>query len=35
MVGVVTHVPDLASRMPVQYRVAKHGDTVTVERVTR
>jgi exonuclease SbcC len=35
MVGVVTHVPDLASRMPVQYRVAKHGDTATVERVTR
>jgi exonuclease SbcC len=35
MVGVVTHVPDLASRMPVQYRVSKHGDTATVEQVAR
>jgi len=33
MVGIVTHVPDLAARMPVQYRVARRGRSSTVERV--
>jgi len=33
MVGIVTHVPELAARMPVQYRVARHGRAATVERV--
>jgi exonuclease SbcC len=33
MVGIVTHVPELAARMPVQYRVARHGRSSTVERI--
>jgi exonuclease SbcC len=33
MVGIVTHVPELAARMPVQYRVARHGRAATVERI--
>jgi exonuclease SbcC len=33
MVGIVTHVPELAARMPVQYRVTKHGRTSRVERI--
>jgi exonuclease SbcC len=35
MVGVVTHVRDLADRMPVQYRVTKGPRTATIEPVTR
>ncbi len=34
-VAVVTHVRELAERMPVQYRVTKGPRTATVERVTR
>ena len=34
-VGVVTHVRELAERMPVRYRVAKGPRTASVERVTR
>jgi exonuclease SbcC len=35
MVGVVTHVAELAERMPVRYRVAKGPRTATVEQVAR
>jgi exonuclease SbcC len=34
-VGIVTHVRDLAERMPVQLVVAKGPKTATVERVNR
>jgi exonuclease SbcC len=34
MVGVVTHVRDLASRIPTQFRVKKDVRTSTVERVS-
>ena len=33
MVGLVTHVPELAGRIPVQYRVTKAGNSSSVERV--
>jgi exonuclease SbcC len=33
MVGLITHVADLAERVPVQYRVAKGPRTSTIERV--
>ena len=33
MVGLVTHVPELAARIPVQYRVTKVGNASSVERV--
>ena len=33
MVGIVTHVSELADRIPVQYRVKKVGNTSSVERV--
>jgi exonuclease SbcC len=33
MVGLVTHVSDLAERVPVQYRVSKGPTTSTVERI--
>jgi len=33
MVGIVTHVAELAARMPVQFRVTKHGPTSQVERI--
>ena len=33
MVGIVTHVPELAARIPVQFRVTSGGRTATVERV--
>ena len=33
MVGVVTHVPDLAQRIPIQFKVAKTAGTASVERV--
>ena len=33
MVGLVTHVPELAGRIPVQYRVTKVGNASSVERV--
>ena len=33
MVGVVTHIRDLAERMPVRFEVAKGPSTSTVERV--
>ncbi len=33
MVGIVTHVPELAARMPVQFRVSRHGQSSRVERV--
>jgi exonuclease SbcC len=35
MVGVVTHVRELAERMPVQYRVTKGPLSATVEQVSR
>lgn len=34
MVGVVTHVRELAERVPVQFRVTKDGRSARVERVT-
>ncbi len=34
MVGIVTHVPELAQRMPVQFRVTKGARSSHVERVT-
>ena len=33
MVGLVTHVAELAGRIPVQYRVKKVGNSSSVERV--
>ncbi|MEP6623578.1 MAG: SMC family ATPase [Acidimicrobiia bacterium] len=33
MVGIVTHVPELAARMPVQFRVTKGARTSTVEKI--
>ena len=33
MVGIVTHVPEFAARMPVQFRVHKGARTSTVERI--
>jgi exonuclease SbcC len=33
MVGLVTHVRDLAERVPVRYEVRKIGTTSTIERV--
>ena len=33
MVGLVTHVAELANRIPVQYRVKKVGNSSSVERV--
>ena len=33
MVGLVTHVAELAARIPVQYRVKKVGNSSSVERV--
>lgn len=33
MVGIVTHVRELADRIPVQYRVSKVGNSSSVERV--
>ena len=33
MVGLVTHVPELAGRIPVQYRVTKVGNSSSVQRV--
>ena len=33
MVGIVTHVSELADRVPVQYRVKKAGNSSSVERV--
>ena len=33
MVGLVTHVPELAERIPVQYKVRKVGNSSSVERV--
>ena len=35
MVGVVTHIRDLADRLPVRYEVTKLPDTSIVERVDR
>jgi DNA repair exonuclease SbcCD ATPase subunit len=33
MVGIVTHVRELADRVPVRYEVAKSARTARVERV--
>ncbi|MGH2747416.1 MAG: AAA family ATPase [Actinomycetota bacterium] len=33
MVGIVTHVKDLAERVPVQFKVTKDGRTSNVERI--
>ena len=33
MVGIVTHVRDLAERVPVRYEVVKGPRTSTVDRV--
>lgn len=35
MIGVVTHIRDLADRLPVRYEVTKLPDTSVVERVDR
>ncbi len=35
MIGVVTHVADLAERMPAQFRVTKGPSTSTVELVSQ
>jgi exonuclease SbcC len=32
MVGIITHVPELAERIPVKFHVTKHGRTSRVER---
>lgn len=34
VVGIVTHVRELADRVPVQFRVSKDAGTATVEKVT-
>ncbi|HVF06642.1 MAG TPA: SMC family ATPase [Frankiaceae bacterium] len=34
MVGIVTHVRELADRVPIRYEVRRTGRTATVERVT-
>ncbi len=34
MVGVVTHIRELAERMPVRFEVSKGPTTSTVERVS-
>lgn len=33
MVGIVTHVPELTDRIPVQYKVGKVGNSSSVEWV--
>ena len=33
MVGVVSHVAELAERVPVRFEVARSGNTATVTRV--
>jgi DNA repair exonuclease SbcCD ATPase subunit len=33
MVGLVSHVPDLAARVPVRFEVTKVGNSSQVERV--
>jgi exonuclease SbcC len=33
MVGLVTHVRDLAERMPVRFEVRRAGETSTVARI--
>jgi DNA repair exonuclease SbcCD ATPase subunit len=33
MVGIVTHVRELAERVPVQFRVRKEARSSTIERV--
>ncbi len=35
LVGVVSHVADLAERLPVRFEVRRHGNASTVERVDR
>ena len=35
MVGVVTHVADLAERLPVRFEVSRSGNASTIERVDR
>ena len=35
MVGVVSHVAELAERVPVRFEVARSGNTATVTRVER
>jgi len=35
LVGVVSHVADLAERMPVRFEVARSGNASTIERVDR
>jgi exonuclease SbcC len=35
MVGVVTHIPDLADRLPVRYEVSKLGTGSMIERIDR
>jgi exonuclease SbcC len=33
MVGIITHVRELAEQVPIQFRVSKHGGTSRVDRV--
>jgi exonuclease SbcC len=35
LVGIVTHIPDLADRLPVRFVVRKLGTSATIERVDR
>jgi exonuclease SbcC len=35
LVGVVSHVTDLAERLPVRFEVRRHGNASTVERIDR
>ena len=35
MVGVVTHIPDLADRLPVRFQVTKLGATSLIERIDK
>jgi DNA repair exonuclease SbcCD ATPase subunit len=35
VVGVVSHVSELAERLPVRYEVRRAGNASTVERVDR
>jgi exonuclease SbcC len=35
LVGVVSHVTDLAERLPVRFEVRRHGNASTIERIDR
>jgi DNA repair exonuclease SbcCD ATPase subunit len=33
MVGLISHVPELAERVPVRFEVRRHGNASVIERV--